>query len=672
MRLIIACVLACSSVVSIAKASKASDSSLHLDWLDIKVPAQTDFYTYANGLWKQKNPIPSEYSSWGSFSVLQDKNQRAIHSMLVAASKDTKAQSGSIEQKIGDFYFSGMDLASINSLGITPLKSEFDLIDKITDQKSLQAEIAHLHLIGIDGLFNFGSMQDFKDSTQVIAAIEQGGLSLPDRDYYLKTEEKFEKIRSEFIRHMSAMFVLLGDEKELAEREAQTVMQIETILAKASMSQVEQRDPKAIYNIMSRTQLNELTPYFSWDDYLSAMGQSNLKSINVAMPEFMKAANDELKTFSISDWKTYLRWHLLDGVAPYLSKPFVDQNFRMISLLTGAKSLPPRWKQVVGAENGVLGFAIGELYVKKYFSPSTKGDVLAIIQNVRKVLRKDLQTLSWMTPETRAAAIKKLDLMENRVGYPDKWRDYSSLTIDRGPYILNILRGSEYLVHRDLNKIGKPVDRTEWEMTPQTVNAYYNPSMNSINIPMGILQAPYFDPHAPASVNYGAIGVVIGHEITHGFDDQGAQFDEKGNLHNWWKAVDLKKFQSATQCIINQFSKYKVNGDITVQGKLVVGEATADLGGLILAYRAYHASDAYKQDTYIDGYTQDQQFFISFAHVWANNIRPQQAHNLIMIDPHPPTMYRVNGTLSNMSQFQSAFGVPEQSSMVNKNKCVIW
>lgn len=671
MRLMMACLLCCSSALSLATTSGMAES-LHLDWLDNTIPAQDDFYMFANGGWKRNNPIPSEYASWGCFSALEQQNNIAIHKMLMQAAAEKNTIPNSIEQQVGDFYFSGMDEASINKLGITPLKPEFDKIDAIDNLTDLQEAVAHLHKLGIGVIFGFGSMQDFTDSTQMIAAVSQGGLSLPDRDYYLKQDVKFKKIREEFLQHMTKMFTLMGDGPAFGAAEAKAVMQIETTLAEASMSQIAMRDPRAVYHIMSLDQIQKLTPNFVWSTYFKAMGQSTLTQVNMGMPEFMKAVNQALKHISIADWKTYLRWHLLSEASPYLSKRFAEQNFHMVSVLTGIETLPPRWKQVISTENGILGFAVGELYVKKYFSPQTKKEVMDMIANIRNVLRKDLSTLSWMTPATRQAAVIKLNRMEERVGYPDKWRDYSSLKIDRGPYILNILRGSSFLVARDLNKIGKPIDRTEWEMTPQTVNAYYSPSMNSINLPMGILQPPYFDPKAPASVNYGAIGVVIGHEITHGFDDQGAQFDEKGNLHNWWTPVDLKKFQMATQCVVNQFSQYKVNDDVPLQGKLVVGEATADLGGLILAYRAYHASDEYKQAQSIEGYTPDQQFFVSFAHVWANNIRPQQALNLVMTDPHPPARYRVNGTLANVPQFQSVFNVPEGSEMINKNRCVIW
>ncbi|MBA2651547.1 MAG: M13 family metallopeptidase [Tatlockia sp.] len=646
--------------------------ALHLEWMDSNIAPSQDFFAYANGSWQKSNPIPPEYSMWGSFQILDEKVQTLIHQMLINAAKDKKALPGSIEQKVGDFYFSGMDEESINQLGVKPLESEFSRIDTIKNVADLQKVITHLQLIGVDVLFGFGSMQDFKNSQEVIGAAVQGGLGLPDRDYYLKDDPKFQKIRSAYLQHMSKMFQLLGDNSEKAVAEADTVMKIETTLAKASMSQTAQRDPHAIYHMMDLKTLEKLTPHFSWPSYLTALDQPKIKRINMAMPDFFKVMSEQLQTISLNDWKTYLRWHLIDSFASYLSKPFVDQNFRMNSALTGTEKLLPRWKRVVRTENSALGFAIGKLYVEKYFPPSSKKAALEILQDIRQSLQKDLKTLSWMTPETRQAALKKLALMEERVGYPDKWRDYSTLKIDRGPYVLNVSRANEFLIKRDLNKIGKPVDRSEWAMAPQTINAYYDPSMNNLNIPAGILQPPFFDPKAPAAVNYGALGFVMGHEMTHGFDDQGAKFDGHGNLKNWWTPADLKKFQAATSCIVEQFSKYKVNGDLPVQGKLVVGEATADLGGLTLAYHAFQNSKYYKNAPTINSLTPAQQFFLGAAHVWAANIRPEQANNLVTTDPHPPMLYRVNGTLANMPQFQDAYAAPAKSLMVNENRCVIW
>ncbi|HIC7358228.1 TPA: M13 family metallopeptidase [Legionella pneumophila] len=649
-----------------------TNALLHLDWRDTTVSPAVDFYTYANGNWKKDNPIPADYASWGSFHVVNEKVQNIIHQMLINASKNIHAKAGSIEQKVGDFYFSGMDVDSINKSGITPLQPEFTKIEAMKNQNDLQAEIVRLHKIGVGALFNFGSMQDFKDSTSMIGAVMQGGLGLPDRDYYLKKEAKFKQVREAYVNHLTKMFELLGDSSEMAAKEAKTVMDIETQLAKASMSQVEQRDPHAIYHMMTIAELDKMTPNFSWSQYLIARGQGEIKKINFAMPGFFKTMNELLQSVSLDEWKIYLRWHLIDAFAPYLSKPFVDQNFKMVSALTGTQKLLPRWKRVVNTENAALGFAIGELYVEKYFSPESKQKVLDILKNIRTVLQEDIKTLSWMSPKTRDAALKKLDLMEDRVGYPSKWWDYSSLKIDRGPYVLNVIRANEFLINRDLDKIGKPVDRSEWAMTPQTINAYYDPSMNNLNIPAGILQSPFFDPKAPAAINYGAIGYVIGHEMTHGFDDQGAQFDGYGNLKNWWAPNDLSKFKKATQCIAEQFSKYVVDGDLHVQGQLVVGEATADLGGMILAYKAFQRSNEYKNAKTIEGITPDQQFFLGAAHVWAMNVRPEQLRNQVTTDPHPPAVYRVNGSLANIPQFQEAFNIPNGSPMISKNRCIIW
>lgn len=645
---------------------------LHLDWMDTSISPGEDFYAYANGAWQKNNPIPPEHASWGSFNVVNEKVQKLLHQMLIEAAANKKATQGSVEQKVGDFYFSGMDEASINKLGVTPLKPEFARIEAIDSLKSFQKEIAHFHQIGVNALFDFGSMQDFKDSTSMIGAVVQGGLGLPNRDYYLKDDPKFQKIREAYLAHIAGMFKLLGDDAKQSALNAKTVMEIETQLAKASMSPVELRDPHAIYHLMDVATIDKLTPNFSWQEYLVARGQDNLKQLNLAMPNFFKQLNQQLKDVPLENWKTYLRWHLIDTFASYLSSAFVEQNFKMAQALTGVEKMQPRWKRVVKTENQALGFAIGKLYVERYFSAKDKQSVLEIIKNIREVLREDIKTLSWMTPETRKAALDKLDKMEERVGYPSQWWDYSSLKIDRGPYVGNVMRANQFLIARDLSKIGKPIDRTEWGMTPQTINAYYDASMNNLNIPAGILQPPFYDPEAPAAVNYGAIGFVVGHEMTHGFDDQGAQFDASGNLKNWWTESDLKQFKIATQCIVDQFSKYKVDGSLPVQGQLVVGEATADLGGITIAYRAFRQSKEYKNAPVIQGMTPDQQFFLGVAHAWAMNIRPEQLRNQVTTDPHPPAKFRVNGSLANSLEFQKAFGIAESSPMVNKNRCVIW
>jgi len=663
--------LFCSSPAFALYSSNAAEA-LHLDWIDTKVSPGDDFYSYANGNWQKNNPIPPEYASWGSFNVVNEKVQKIIHQMLIKAAANKQAKPGSDEQKVGDFYYSGMDEATINKVGVIPLNSEFAQIETIKNINDLQKEIIHLHQLGVDVLFGFGSMQDFLNSDEMIGAVVQSGLGLPVRDYYLKDDPKFKKIREAYVDHVAKMFQLLGDPSEKAKSEAKTVMTIETRLAQASMSQIEQRDPHAIYHMMTVSEIDKLTPHFSWPNYLQARGQDKIQKINFAMPEFFKAVNNLLTSISLDDWKIYMRWQLIDSYASFLSQPFVDQNFKMVAALTGTEKILPRWKRVVATENAALGFSIGQMYVAQYFPPQSKEAVLDMLKNIRGVLQDDIQTLSWMTPETREAALKKLSLMEERIGYPSKWWDYSKLIVDRGPYVLNVVRANQFLINRDLAKIGKPIDRTEWGMTPQTINAYYDPSMNNLNMPAGILQPPFFDPNAPAALNYGSVGFVMGHEMTHGFDDQGAQFDGHGNLKNWWTPSDLSKFNKATECIVNQFSQYVVDGDLHIQGKLVVGEATADLGGITIAYRAFQRSKEYKNAKTIDGMTPDQQFFLGTAHVWATNIRPQQIRNQVTTDPHPPALYRVNGSLANIPQFQKAFNIPDQSPMVNKNRCVIW
>jgi putative endopeptidase len=659
------------SGAALAAGAGVDRDPLHPSWFDTRVSPSQNFFEFANGGWQQRHPIPAAYSTWGTFNILQVRNETIIRQIIENAAK-THAALGSTEQKVGDFYASGMDTQLIDRLGLGPLSPELDGISAVRNLADLEREVAHLQMIGVDAMFGIGDMQDFKNSSQVIGVAGQGGLGLPDRDYYLKQDPKFRQIRSEYRAHVARTFELLGDGAQLAAREARIVMAIETRLAQASMSRVQERNPRAIYHVMNLIELDRSTPNFSWSDYFRAIGYPQIRSINLAMPKFFGALGRSLRSVPLEQWKIYLRWRLIDAFAPYLSKPFVDEDFRMQSVVTGAKQLLPRWQRVVNAEDDALGFAIGKLYVEKEFPPSSKAQVLGILHNIRAALKSDLATLPWMSPATRQAALVKLDLMGERIGYPDKWRDYSALRIDRGPYVLNVMRANEFEQRRELNKIGKPVDRTEWQMTPQTVDAYYDPPQNNINFPAGILQPPFFDPKAPPALNYGALGWVMGHEMTHGFDDEGAQFDGHGNLRNWWTPEDAKRFHAATSCISNHFSRYTVDGDLHVQGKLVTGEETADLGGLTLAWRAFHASSAYQDAKTIDGYTPDQQFFIGAAHVWASNIRPAEARRRVTIDPHAPAMYRVNGTLANMPQFQQAFHVPAGSPMVNADRCVIW
>ncbi|MGH8200275.1 MAG: M13 family metallopeptidase [Steroidobacteraceae bacterium] len=656
---------------ALAADARADRDPLHPSWFDTRVSPTQNFFEFANGGWQKRHPIPAAYATWGTFNILQVHNEKIIRQIIENAAGEHAAV-GSTEQKVGDFYASGMDTQLIDRLGLGPLSPELDGIAAVRNLADLEREVSHLQMIGVDAMFGIGDMQDFKDSSQVIGVAGQGGLGLPDRDYYLKQDPKFKQIRAEYLAHVARTFELLGDGQPLAAHEAGIVMAIETRLAQASMSRVEERNPRAIYHVMNLVELDRSTPNFSWSDYFREIGYPQIRSINLAMPKFFGALGRNLRSVPLEQWKTYLRWRLIDAFAPYLSLPFVDEDFRMQSVVTGAKQLLPRWQRVVNAEDDALGFAIGKLYVEKEFPPSSKAQVLAILHNIRAALKSDLATLPWMSPATRQAALAKLDLMGERIGYPDKWRDYSQLRIDRGPYVLNVMRANEFEQRRELRKIGKPVDLDEWHMTPQEVNAYYSPAMNNINFPAGILQPPFFDPTAPMAVNFGAAGWVMGHEMTHGFDDHGAQFDGHGNLKNWWTPDDSKRFHAATSCISDHFSTYTVDGDFHVQGKLVTGEETADLGGLTLAWRAFHASSAYKNAKTVDGFTPDQQFFLGAAHVWADNTRSAEARRLVTIDPHAPPQYRVNGTIANMPQFQEAFHVPAGSPMVNAQRCVIW
>ncbi len=656
--------------VAIQAAPSTPDAApLYLNWIDHTIAPDNDFFHYANGTWIKNNPIPLDRASWSAFDILQDQNDRVVKSILetAAAKKNVK---DSIDQKIGDFYASGMDEKTINQLGASPLKEELSKIAAIKNSTDLQNSIAHLQMIGVDAAFGFGQIQDLKNSQRVIAELAQGGVGLPDQDYYLKDDPQMKQVRAAYRQYMQHVFVLLGDSTEVARQETDSVMTIETALSKASMRPAEMRDPHAIYHMMTLKQLKDVTPHFNWPLFFKNMGRADIVEANLATPGFFTYFDTALQTVSLEDWKIYLRWRLVSAFVPYLSDSFVNERLHFSQKLSGIKTLLPRWHRVLDTEEGALGFAIGKRYVEKMFPSSSKVKVEVMINEIRAALRNDLKTLSWMTPATRVAAIKKLDAMRQRVGYPTKWRDYSALHINRDHYLQNVMNSNIYLTQYELNKIGKPVDHDEWTMLPQEVNAYYDPSENTINMPAGILQSPFFDIHAPAAINDGAVGVVIGHEMTHGFDDEGAQFDGGGNLKDWWTAADLKKFKKATLCISNQFSQYTIEDGTHVQGPLVTGEAVADLGGVTLAHRALLASND-KGKTIAD-VTFEQQFFLGFAHVWASHMRPEMMRLLVTTNPHPPAQFRVNGTLANVPAFQAAYHLPKDSPMANKDPCVIW
>jgi putative endopeptidase len=633
-----------------------------------------DFFQFAVGGWLKANPIPPEYPVWGSFVALQEKNQQALRGILEAAAANTSVAAGSNEQKIGDFYASCMDTKAIDAQGIKPLATELASIDAIHDTAGLINVGGHLQVEGVGVLFNFGSDQDFKDSSQVIGEANQGGLSLPDRDYYTRDDEESKKLRQQFVEHVAKLLVLAGDAQEKATAEARVVMQIETGLAKASMTNVERRDPEKNYHKMSIKDAQALTHHFSWDAYFAAVGSPKLADINIAQPDFFKALDGLLGTVSIPDWKAYYRWHLVHRSAALLSDPFVQENFAFNGrVLTGAKENRPRWKRCTAASDQQLGEALGQVYVQKYFPPEAKARALELVNNLLAALRDDLQTLPWMSPATRKAATEKLQAFTIKIGYPDKWRDYSALKVDRGSYVLNTFRATQFENARDLAKIDKPVDRGEWGMTPPTVDAYNNPQLNEIVFPAGILQPQFYDPKRDDAYNYGAIGAVIGHEITHGFDDQGAQFDPRGNLKNWWTPEDLKSFQERGECVAKQFDSYEVEKGLHENGKLVEGESIADLGGITLAFAAFqkslHGKPGEKDS---NGFTPEQRFFLGYAENWAVNVRPEFARLQTNTNPHPLPRFRANGPLSNFAEFAKAFGCKKGDTMVRENVCKIW
>jgi putative endopeptidase len=624
------------------------------------------------GGWMKNNPIPADRSSWSTSAELDEKNLAELRE-IAESSANAHGSRQPNEQKVGDFYASCMDAGAIEAAGIKPIAGELAAIDAMNDRKALLTQIAELHTQGIQALFDFSSTQDFVDSTKVIGDADQGGLGMPDRDYYTRDDERSKQLRVDYVAHVSKMFQLAGDSAEKSAAEAQTVMTIETALAKASMTRVQRRDPKAIYHKLTVAQLNELTPDWPWNSFFTAIGLPGLPESNLGQPEFFKAMDHELVAAPISDWKVYLRWHVIHATAPGLTDAFVQENFNFYGKrLSGTAELQPRWKRCVQSVNRNIGEALGEVYVAKYFTPEAKARAREMVQNLISALRADIPTLAWMSSETKKAAIDKFQAFNIKIGYPDKWRDYSKLTIDRSSYATNLRRASAFEEARELAKIGKPVDRNEWDMTPPTVNAYYNPTMNEIVFPAGILQPPFYDPKADDAINYGGMGAVIGHEISHGFDDQGSQFDPQGNLRNWWTADDRKNFDERATCVEKQFDGYEAEPGLHQNGKLVLGESIGDLGGLAIAYAAYEKSLEGKPRKDIDGFTPEQRFFLGWAQVWGTNQRPEAARLQANTNPHPLARFRGNGPISNMAAFAQAFGCKKGDHMVREQACKIW
>jgi putative endopeptidase len=642
--------------------------------IDRTANACVDFYQFANGGWLKNNPLPAAYSRWGSFEELGEKNQEALTSILQQSVANMATEPATYKM-LGTFYSNCMDSTDADRMGAEPLKPELHRISEIDDRKDLQKEIANLQLIGVPVLFNFGSTQDAKNSTSVIGGASQGGLTLPDRDYYLKNDPASTEIRRNYQAHIEKMLELAGSSPTDAAADARRVLGIETTLAAAARSNIELRDPQANYNLRTAAQLATMTPHFDWNEYFTDIGRPAIPTVDVQNPKFFATVDSMMANTPMADWKAYLRWKTVNDAAPLLSSAFVNEDFNFSKSLTGAKAMLPRYKRCTRAADFGLRDALGQAYVEKNFTPAAKQRALDMVHNLESVLKDRINALTWMSPETRKQATVKLAAFTEKIGYPDKWRDYSSLNIAKGSFLDNIYAVNRYENKRDLGMIGNPLDRTQWGMTPPTVNAYYNPAMNEIVFPAGILQPPFFSATADDAVNYGGMGSVIGHEMSHGFDDQGAQFDPQGNLKNWWSDADLAAFKQKTGLVSSQFDTYTVNDSVHVQGKLTLGENIADLGGLNIAYAALEKALAGKpRPPLIDGFTPEQRFFLAWAQIWRQNITPQMAAQRVLTDPHAPGRWRVDGPISNMPEFAAAFGCKPGDPMVRADaqRAVIW
>ena len=661
-----------------ASTGKSSASNPVLEAMDPTADPCVDFYQYACGGWKKKNPLPSDRSTYSRFSELLERNNLILKDILEkAAANDPKRNA--VDQKIGDYYASCMDEAAINKAGIEPIKEDLDAIEALPSKGQLTTLVTALRKKTVPSFFTFYSQADLKDATKVIANFDQGGLGLPNRDYYFNDDPNSKEHREKYVAHVAKMLELSGYSPEHAAAGAKAVMEIETELAKGSLTPVEQRDPQIQYHIMTIAELEKLTPSFQWSQFIAGVGTPKVESLNVVVPKFAEALEHVLATTSLDDLKTYMRWHLLHDAAPLLPDAFVNENFNFYAKqLAGTKELRARWKRCTELVDNHLGEALGIAYVQKTFGKDAKQRMLKMINDLYGALGKDIREgLPWMEPATKQQALTKLTKIANKIGYPDKWRDYSSVRIVRGDAMGNAARASEFEYQRQLRKIGQPVDKTEWGMTPPTVNAYYNPLENNINFPAGILQPPFFYRDKDDGLNYGAIGVVIGHEITHGFDDQGRQFDADGNLRDWWTPEDNKRFEAKAACFINQYGSYIATGDVKLNGKLTLGENGADNAGMRIAWMALMdvlAKDPAKRDAKIDGFTPQQRFFLGFAQVWCNNRTDKSLELQARSDPHSPGNYRANGTVRNMPEFQTAFSCKTGQPMAPKDeeRCRVW
>ena len=661
-------VLLSLSTITMAQ-SKAFDPSR----MDTTADACTDFFQYANGTWVKNTAIPPAYSRWGTFNILADNNYALLKDVLENAAK-SKSAKGSDTQLIGDYFASCMDEAAIEKAGAKPLKPFLKALDKIKDRQGLQKQIAAFHSAGVPALFGFGAGADAKNSVINIANASQGGLTLPDRDFYTKDDAKSVETRTKFVEYMTNMFKLLGDDAGVAAENAKTVMTIQTRLANASKSRVELRNPEARYNKKSLAQLADMTPNFSWMDYMTTRGVPPVQEVNIGQPAFFEEVNKMMSDVSIGNWKTYLRWMLLNSSATRLSKAFVDENFNFFNkFLQGTKEQQPRWRRCIGATDNAVGEALGKEYVKKAFTPEAQKRMSELIDNLFAAYRDRLSKLEWMSAETREKALVKLNTYQRKIGFNQNPRGYTGLSVGRKSFFDNSRSVGQFEITRNLKDVGQKVDKTRWGMTPPTVNAYYNPSFNEIVFPAGILQPPFFNFQADDAINYGAIGAVIGHEISHGFDDQGSQFDADGNLKSWWTKDDRAAFEEKAMCVSNQFSSYEIQKGLNINGKLTLGENIADLGGLTASYVAYQKSlEGKPRPADIDGFTAEQRFFLGYAQVWSTKSTPEFERQQVLTDSHSNARYRVNGPLSNMKQFSNAFGCKDGQKMVRKDICEIW
>ncbi len=636
-----------------------------------------DFYQYSCGQWLKDNPVPPDQTVWYRFSEL-DEHTRAVLEDILQKAADDKSPKSENERKIGDDYAACMDESAIDAKGLKPFQAELDRVNAMTSMNELPAEVARLQLLGAAPLFSFGSTQDYQDASRMIATADQGGISLPDRDYYLTDE--FKKERDAYGAHLRRMFSLLGDDDKKAAAEADAVLRVETALAKVSMSRDDRREPKNVHHKMDLASFETLSPTFDWKAYLDAVGAPRFKPIDAADPAFFSGMDLALQSVPLGDWKAYLRWNLIHGLVAMAPKPFVDEDFDFFGrTLNGQQTIKARWKRCVEAVDAGIGEALGQAYVEREFTPAAKKRVLGMVHEVEKAMADDIKGLDWMSPETKTRALKKLALVANKIGYPDKWRDYSKLQISRDDALGNLERADAFEFHRQLAKIGRAVDRGEWDMTPPTDNAYYDPQLNDINFPAGILQPPNFDAKADDAANYGDLVAVVGHELTHGFDDEGRHYDGHGNLKDWWTAEDAKAFDARAQGLVDEYSKFVAladprdpSKDIHLDGRLTLGENTADNGGFFLAYAAFTKADAASLDEKVDGYDARQRYFLSYGQAWCVNRADEYAKRAAKTDPHSPGKYRVDGVVSNSLEFRKAFSCREGSPMAPAKINRVW